>query len=59
MCPLCHETLARAGSLGLIKGFYWSILLIAGIPLLIMGIAGWAIWRQHRHRRRSLNTPHA
>lgn len=35
MCPLCRQTLAMGGSEGLIQGFYWSILLIAGMPVLI------------------------
>jgi len=40
MCPLCRQTLAMGGSDGLIQGFYWSILLIAGMPVLIFIFAG-------------------
>lgn len=34
-CALCRQTLKSGGSEGLIRGFYWSIVLIGAIPLLI------------------------
>ncbi|MCB9799629.1 MAG: hypothetical protein H6757_02585 [Candidatus Omnitrophica bacterium] len=34
-CALCRQSLSMAGGPGLIQGFYWSIILIAGMPMLI------------------------
>lgn len=53
-CALCREALQSGGSPGLIQGFYWSILLIASVPLIIMAIASRFIWRAWRV---SLNSP--
>ena len=50
MCALCRQALISAGQAGLIKGFYWSILLMAGVPLVLMGVIGFIAWR-HWHRR--------
>ncbi len=50
-CALCRQALASGGNQGLIQGFYWSILLIAGVPLAIMGAVGLLAWRQRRARR--------
>lgn len=49
MCALCRQALASGGNLGLIRGFYWSILLIAGMPLFLLAVGGWLI-RRHRER---------
>ena len=49
-CALCRQALASGGNPGLIQGFYWSILLIAGIPLVIMATIGLMVWRHHRQR---------
>ncbi len=49
-CALCRQALASGGNAGLIQGFYWSILLIAGMPLIIMGVVavvGWRRWKTH------------
>lgn len=51
MCALCRQTLVSGGHHGLIQGFYWSILLIAGVPLILMGAAGFFAWRQWRGRQ--------
>lgn len=40
MCPMCREALASSGNAGLIKGIYLSILLIAGMPLVIAAAVG-------------------
>lgn len=47
-CALCRQALASGGNPGLIQGFYWSIVLIAGIPLLMMGGVGFLAWRNSR-----------
>jgi len=49
-CALCRQALASGGNQGLIQGFYWSILLIAGVPLAIMATIGLIAWRHHRER---------
>ncbi len=49
-CALCREVLASGGSDGLIEGIYWSILLIAGMPLILMTTIGIAVWRYRRAR---------
>lgn len=51
MCALCRQALASSGNAGLIHGLYWSIVLIAGVPLVIMGIAGLLAWRHWRIQR--------
>lgn len=48
MCPLCRQTLAMGGSEGLIQGFYWSILLIAGMPILILIFAAFYSYRMSK-----------
>ena len=48
MCALCRQALAQSHNRGLIQGFYWSILLIGGVPLIIMAAVGFVIWR-HSH----------
>ena len=48
LCSLCRQVLASSGNRGLTQGFYWSILLIAGVPLIIAGVVGYAVWRS-RH----------
>lgn len=50
-CALCRQALASGGNQGLIQGFYWSILLIAGVPLVIMGAIGLIVWRERRSVR--------
>jgi hypothetical protein len=52
-CALCRQSLER-GSPGLIAGFYWSIVLIAGVPLIVLGVAGTLAWRQAGLRRRGM-----
>lgn len=37
---LCRQALASGGNQGLMQGFYWSVVLIAGVPLLILGTVG-------------------
>lgn len=49
-CALCRQALAAGGNPGLIRGFYWSILLIAGVPLAIMAVIGVLVWRRQRQR---------
>lgn len=48
MCALCRQALAQSHNDGLIRGFYWSILLIGAVPLLVLTALGVAIWRQLR-----------
>ena len=50
-CALCRQALASGGNPGLIQGFYWSIVLIAGVPLLMLGVIGLIVWRRSRLRR--------
>ena len=57
-CALCRQALASGGNAGLIKGFYWSIVLIAGVPLAIMAVVAVIVWR-HVRARRVLNRPTA
>ena len=49
-CALCREALASGGSPGLIRGFYWSILLIGGVPLVILAVVAVMIWKARRRR---------
>ncbi len=52
-CALCRQALASGGNQGLIDGFYWSILLIAGVPLIILSAVGVVVWRQRHGQRPS------
>jgi len=50
-CAMCKNSLALGGSSGLLMGFYWSILLIAGVPAVILSIAGvvvYKIWKTEK-----------
>ena len=49
-CALCRQALASGANAGLIHGFYWSILLIAGMPLVMMTVIGVIVWRQRSIR---------
>jgi hypothetical protein len=51
-CALCRQTLESGGNQGLVQGFYWSILLIAGVPLGIFSAVALAIWRSRRRSNR-------
>jgi hypothetical protein len=46
-CALCRESLAKGGSDGLVRGFYWSIVLITSVPFLLLGGLGLLVFR-HR-----------
>lgn len=46
-CSLCRETLRQGGSANLIKGIYWSILLILTVPLVVLAIGLRYAWRQY------------
>lgn len=51
LCALCKKALEESGNAGLIHGFYWSILLIGGVPLILMGAGGYIIRRAEKKRR--------
>ena len=40
LCPMCRQALEQSNQKGLLGGFYLSILLIAGMPLLIFSVLG-------------------
>lgn len=44
-CALCREILRSGGNAGLIKGYYWSIVLIVAVPLVVIGL-GWRYARR-------------
>lgn len=48
LCALCRQALASGGNAGLLQGFYWSIALMTGVPLLIMAVVAVALWRHRR-----------
>jgi len=51
LCALCRQALASGGNEGLIQGFYLSILLIAGMPLLILAVVAVLVWRARRTKQ--------
>ena len=51
LCALCRQALASSGDEGLIRGFYLSILLIAGMPLLILAVVAVLVWRARRAKQ--------
>lgn len=50
-CALCRQALASGGNEGLLRGFYLSILLMTGVPLILLSVAGWMILRSLRLKR--------
>lgn len=46
-CPLCKDALGQ----GLARGFYWSILLMLGVPLLIVAVFVGIIFTAYRKPR--------
>lgn len=46
-CSLCREVLDQGGSQRLVKGYYWSILLLVGLPLLILMVGARYAWRRY------------
>ena len=46
-CPLCKEAL----TLGMAKGFYWSILLMLSVPAAVVAVIAGAVWRSGQKRR--------
>lgn len=55
-CALCRQALAMGGNQGLIQGFYWSIVLIAGMPVLI-GLFFWVSFRRGARRHKQSISP--
>jgi hypothetical protein len=51
LCPLCRRALEQSGNPGLLMGFVWSVILIAGIPLLIMIYLGRELWLAEKKRQ--------
>ncbi|GEM_PF-4752113 len=49
LCALCRRTLEMTNNAGLIKGFFLSVLVIAGVPLLIGGIV-FFVFYSHRNK---------
>ena len=50
LCPLCRRALEQGGNPGLIAGFFWSIILIGGVPIAIMIYLGRRIWQAEKKR---------
>ena len=48
-CPLCIEAISKVG--GLAKGFYWSILLMLGVPALVVALISGYILTAYRRSR--------
>jgi hypothetical protein len=46
-CPLCKDALTP----GMAKGFYWSILLMLGVPAIVVGLITFTLWRAHGRRQ--------
>jgi hypothetical protein len=48
-CPLCKEAVAAVG--GLAKGFYWSILLMLGVPVVLVTVLSGFLIKSYRPPR--------
>lgn len=46
-CALCREALQSGGSASLVKGFYWSILLILFVPLVVLALGVRYAWKRY------------
>jgi len=51
LCALCRQALEQSGNGGLIKGFYWSIVLIGGVPLILISFLAWRIYTADKKGR--------
>lgn len=51
LCSLCRRALAQGGNEGLVQGFFWSIILIAGMPLLMLLTGGLFYYRLMKKMR--------
>ena len=47
-CALCREVLRSGANGGLIKGYYWSIVLIVAVPLVVLASGIRYAWRRYR-----------
>ncbi len=47
-CSLCRETLRMGASTELIKGYYWSIVILVAIPLVILATGLRFAWRRYK-----------
>src|SRR5262245_25236704 len=51
-CVLCGTALSSAPeSKSLAESFRWGIVLLMGMPYVILGVIGYAIYRAHRKRK--------
>ncbi len=46
-CAMCRQNLESGGSAGLVKGIYWSIVVILGVPLVILALGVRYAWRHY------------
>lgn len=46
-CSLCREALATGGSRGLIRGYFWSIVLLVVVHLLILSVGVRYAWKRY------------
>ncbi|MHC4923770.1 MAG: hypothetical protein ACYTG4_06790 [Planctomycetota bacterium] len=44
-CAMCKRNLEENGGAGLIEGFYWSIILLIGTPMTIVGAFAFVLVR--------------
>lgn len=44
-CAMCRKNLEQNGGEGLLRGFYWSILLLVSLPILMTGTFAFLFWR--------------
>ena len=48
-CPLCKEAISKVS--GLARGFYWSILLMLGVPALLVTIISGYLFKTYWRSR--------
>lgn len=53
LCSLCRRTLEQSGNTGLIRGYAWSVVLIGGMGLFMLGVAVRTAWRLYNPKPRA------
>jgi heme/copper-type cytochrome/quinol oxidase subunit 2 len=47
-CPLCNDAIAKVS--GLAKGITWSILLMMGVPILVVGVISLVLAKAYQNK---------
>lgn len=55
-CPNCKDGIANGNNLNLVRGYFWSIVFMMGMPFLLLGSIGTYFVVLHRKGRKQAMT---